>query len=355
MSAAPPHASLAARDGALRENWYIACLSKELGAKRPLRRVIYDQPLALFRDSEGHPVCVPDRCLHRHAQISQGMVIDGCLACPYHGWTYGSDGRVVTVPSMGGEKPPADLKLPQRPAVEQDECIWVWMGDSKPSGSPPFRFPRFTSSRHGHYFMITDFDGEVTNLVENFLDVPHTVFVHKTWFRKAASQRVPITVETTGDEVLVTYHQSGDKIGFSGRILNPRGEPMEHTDRFIMPNLTRVDYRFGTSREFIIISQCTPVSTRKSRVYTAIIYRLGAWTRPLTPFLRWYTRVVIQQDVDIMANQTANLAHDPVCRFHGTDADRHHEAIETLRETAARGESPPDSLRGGRQEAEIWI
>ncbi len=31
--------------------------------------------------------------------------------------------------------------------------------------------------------MITDFPNEVTNLAENFMDVPHTVYVHRGWFR----------------------------------------------------------------------------------------------------------------------------------------------------------------------------
>ena len=202
--------------------------------------------------------------------------------------------------------------------------------------------------------MITDFANEVTHLAENFMDVPHTVFVHSAWFRNAASKSVPISVVTRDGSVLVTYRQPQDEIGFTSRILNPTGEPMTHTDHFILPNLTRVDYDFGSSRSFIIISQCTPVSTLKSRVYTAIIYRLGAFTFPLKPFFRFYTRRVIEQDVVIMANQGSSFRHDPECRFNATDADVVHTAIERLRELGAAGD--PRALTHAEElEKEIWI
>ena len=43
------HASeLRDRDGALVENWYVACRSEELTSRKPLGRMIYDTPLALF-------------------------------------------------------------------------------------------------------------------------------------------------------------------------------------------------------------------------------------------------------------------------------------------------------------------
>jgi hypothetical protein len=48
---------------------------------------------------------------------------------------------------------------------------------------------------------------------------------------------------------------------------------MVHTDKYYIPNITRVDYSFGASG-FVITSQCTPVSATDTWVYTAISYRL---------------------------------------------------------------------------------
>src|SRR4051794_36943831 len=183
--------TLRERDGKLIENWYVACLIRELTPKKPLGRMIYDKPLVLFRNEKGEAACLPDRCLHRHAQLSEGVMLEGKLGCPYHGWVYDSSGRVVEVPSEGPEgakderkcsQSGRNLRLKTYPVVEQDGCVWVWLGEGEPrTKRPPFRFPHQGEKGWASYFMITDFDNEVTNLAENFMDVPHTVFVHAGW------------------------------------------------------------------------------------------------------------------------------------------------------------------------------
>lgn len=348
---APATGSLRERDGDLVENWYIACLSEELGARVPLRRELYDTALVLFRDASGKASCLVDRCLHRHAQLSKGVVIGGNLCCPYHGWVYDGRGNVVEVPSEGprsAEKRAGACASSERkclrsfPVVEQDGAVWVWMGEGAPrTPAPPYRFPYCGAAGWHHYFMITDFDNEVTHLAENFMDVPHTVFVHAGWFRDPARIEVPIRIDTSGGRVLVTYKQENDSIGFTGRILNPRDEPMVHTDLFLMPNITRVDYEFGSRNAFVISSQISPVGTLRSRVYTWIAYKLGSFgpaALALKPFFRFYTRRVIEQDVDIMANQGGNLARDMRTDFQHTDADEVHRAIERLRAFGAVGD-----------------
>jgi len=339
--------SLRERDGQIAENWYVACLSRELG-KVPLSRVIYDKPYVLFRDAQGLACVLPDRCLHRHALLSEGQIVRGELTCPYHGWRYDSVGTVTRIPSEGPnlQKLAArPLCLPALPCLERDGVVWVWMGRKEHATTePPWRFPHYGEAGWSRYFMITDFDNEVTNLAENFMDVPHTTFVHRGWFRdpKPEDRSLPntMTVETKQGSVLVTYHQKKDEFSWFARlVLNPAGAEMVHTDRFIYPNLTRVDYRFGANSHFIINSQITPVGALKSRVYTFITFKLR---RPfgalLKPVIRFYTRRVIEQDVRIMRNQGRSLSWDPKTTFHSTDADEVHKAIERLRRWGSKGD-----------------
>jgi phenylpropionate dioxygenase-like ring-hydroxylating dioxygenase large terminal subunit len=190
--------------------------------------------------------------------------------------------------------------------------------------------------------MRTWFAGDVTDLIENFMDVPHTAFVHAGWFRRATNaRRAEASIERTRDAVHVEYFQPDDSIGFTKWLLNPDGKPMTHTDRFFMPNVTRVDYMWGSGRGFVITSQITPVTPSRALVYTAITFRFGLFN----PVARWllpaYTRAVITQDVRIMAIQTTNLSRFSTRRFHGTDADTIHRAIEALRDFALGGEVGP--------------
>ncbi|MEK7358434.1 MAG: Rieske 2Fe-2S domain-containing protein [Bdellovibrionota bacterium] len=300
-------------DGEIRNEWYILALDREVSRLGVTARTVYDRDYEITR-------------------------VGGKIRVA-------RDGRPIS-------------------HVLQDGCVWIWTGDeSVKTEGPAWRFPESGNGEYGQYFMITDFDNEVTHLAQNFMDVPHTVFVHAGWFRRKTCLPVPITIDVGGGRVKVTYHQKNDAIGFWARILNPKNEPMIHTDEFIFPNLTRVDYRFGQSH-FIINSQCTPVSRYKSRVFTWIAYRVGALTRPLSPFMRFYTRQVIEQDVDIMKIHGANLARfeksrgpfafTPKHGFHSTGADELHIAIDRIRELGIKNKPGIEKVEFTR-EREFWI
>ena len=225
-------------DGDLINHWYIIALSHEVKPGRVVARDIYDKPYAISRGKNGIVSVILDRCLHRGAKLSEGKCFENNLMCPYHGWTYNQQGTVVEVPSEGPLSDKLKTQNQKRnwqqqtlPVYEQDGCIWVWPGEVFPQPEkPPWRFPWFGNSYWSQYFMITEFDNEVTALVQNFMDVPHTVFVHSTWFRNRKSLKVPIQLEVTSDKVKVSYDQPSDNIGFLvGRLINPLALPMKHT------------------------------------------------------------------------------------------------------------------------------
>lgn len=352
----------------------MACLSTELTAKAPLARTVFGVPLVLFRDGAGAPAALFDRCLHRNARLSAGACFDGKLGCPYHGWVYDAAGACVEIPSLGPsqegalldaaghaeaglKRRPGDVGRVRRFATqEQDGLVFVFMGDEAGQARrPPFRVPKWGAPGWTTYFMVTRFPNGVTNLVENFMDVPHTVFVHRGWFRNRRTKQVPATVARAGGEVLVTYEQQQDELTGAGFLMNPTGEPMQHTDHFVAPNVTRVDYLWGARSGYVISSQVTPVGPLDSWVYTSISYRLP-WDLPgalvargLKRFMKWYTTQVIGQDVDIMQVQREGLTHAAgALEFTSTEADLLHADIEALRawlREGGQGDGPEDRTR----------
>ena len=330
--------------GRLHEHWYVAARSRDVRPGTPRASTVLEEPLVLFRDDHGRLSALLDRCLHRNAPLSEGRVEAGCVVCPYHGWKFDASGACVSVPSEGPESAARATRRVERfPVIEQDGLVWVYMGSpDRATERAPFRMPHAGDEGWRSYMMVTRFDGDVTDLVENFMDVPHTAFVHAGWFRKASNaKRAEATVERTRDAVHVEYFQPDDSIGFTKWLLNPDGAPLVHTDRFFMPNVTRVDYTWGERRGFVITSQITPVTRTEAIVYTAITFRFGIFNALARLLLPAYTRAVIQQDVRIMAHQTRNLARFGRRRFLGTEADAIHRAIEALREHAERGETGP--------------
>jgi phenylpropionate dioxygenase-like ring-hydroxylating dioxygenase large terminal subunit len=311
------------------EYWYIACESRELKG-RPLARTVLGKRLALFRDANGRASAVLDSCPHRNMALTGGKVTAQGLQCPYHGWTWDGEGRCAHLPAACGadaENAQA-LRVRAFPVAEKQGLIWVFVGEGVGEGaaagslSAPLDFPMFAAQGWNHWFMQRTFAGNVFNCVENFLDCPHTVFVHKHLFRSPSWRESRCRVTAGSDWVQAEFLDEKPLTTAIGRLLFPQRAAMAHTDRFMLPAVTRVDYRFSEARHFIIMSQCTPVSETETRVFTYMAFRFD----PIAPLVRLlyqpYARLVLDQDVRIIARQAENLAAHGGARFtfHPTDA-----------------------------------
>lgn len=159
------------------DHWHVACASSQLD-NEPRATLLFEQPIALFRDRDGKPHALEDRCCHRGVQLSLGSVTDdGRVACRYHGWQYDGTGRCVHVPSLCGTTPvPAGFRVRSYPCVEQDHYVWVWMGE----GEPTTRGPKPLRGLQGHAWTqgVVEANCGAQPLIENILDASHVPFVH---------------------------------------------------------------------------------------------------------------------------------------------------------------------------------
>jgi phenylpropionate dioxygenase-like ring-hydroxylating dioxygenase large terminal subunit len=182
---------------ALARYWFVVAESRELPPDKVLARQILAELLALFRDAGGAPVVLQDRCLHRAGPLSAGHVRNGQLTCPYHGWTYDGEGRVVSIPAE--TRPQHDICAIRYEACERDGYIYARLA---PGNGMPFAMPRWHEPCWASVRLQNRFKGALADCVENFIDIPHTVFVHPfirasfaigaaSALRRASSARVP--------------------------------------------------------------------------------------------------------------------------------------------------------------------
>jgi phenylpropionate dioxygenase-like ring-hydroxylating dioxygenase large terminal subunit len=156
--------------------WYIACAASRLGSKPRATRVL-DQELVLFRDDAGKPHALLNRCCHRGVQLSLGKVVDGAIACRYHGWRYDGSGRCIHIPSLTADgRIPKGAEVPSYPCVEQDGYVWVWMSKPVSDLALPPPIPDFALYRwrQGSIPMQCD----AMKGIENNVDWCHPYFTH---------------------------------------------------------------------------------------------------------------------------------------------------------------------------------
>jgi phenylpropionate dioxygenase-like ring-hydroxylating dioxygenase large terminal subunit len=102
---------------------------------RPLAVSFQGKAIALYRDAAGRIRAIEDRCAHRQLPLSLGTVSDGCLVCPYHGWTYDGDGRLARVPhELFGHATPT-IRVRTYPVRVRYGLVWIFPGDPAAAGT----------------------------------------------------------------------------------------------------------------------------------------------------------------------------------------------------------------------------
>jgi phenylpropionate dioxygenase-like ring-hydroxylating dioxygenase large terminal subunit len=118
-----------------------------------------------------------DLCIHRGVRLSLGTTDGQTLACPYHGWRYGSDGRCVHIPAHPGQPPPEKARAKTYRAQVKYGLVWASLG--QPQSDPPvfaeWDDPAYRKVRCGPYRV----KASGPRIIENFLDVGHFPFVHE--------------------------------------------------------------------------------------------------------------------------------------------------------------------------------
>jgi choline monooxygenase len=87
-----------------RRFWHYVGLTADVAKPRSFRATrIADVPVLLVRDEEETLRAFLNVCRHRGSLVCEGSGTRSTLQCPYHAWTYGLDGRLLSAPRSDRE------------------------------------------------------------------------------------------------------------------------------------------------------------------------------------------------------------------------------------------------------------
>jgi choline monooxygenase len=157
---------------------------KEVGEYRTFE--IDAAPFIVVRRRNGQLAAMSAVCLHRMALIAQGA---GCVkgfTCPYHGWTYDLEGRLISAPGMPADFKRSDQVLPKLVLEEWNGFVYVNLNPSASSLNErlapltqllaPYHMERMQVLTRQRHTWRTNWK----ILVENFLEAYHVNVTHPT-------------------------------------------------------------------------------------------------------------------------------------------------------------------------------
>ena len=121
------------RDTVFKHNWLIAARSDQLqNIGDFVAGSVAGEPYVVVRGEDQQLRAFFNVCRHHAAQVAVGAGCTESLVCPYHGWTYGLDGRLIKAPELGAVKDFDRTKFGLTPMQVAEWCglVFISMSDA---------------------------------------------------------------------------------------------------------------------------------------------------------------------------------------------------------------------------------
>ncbi|MEM8607942.1 MAG: aromatic ring-hydroxylating dioxygenase subunit alpha [Myxococcota bacterium] len=328
--------------------WYVLSASRDVGIK-PRPYLLGGLPVVSFRDVNGRPAVLVDRCAHRNAPLSLGRVVGSNLECAYHGWQFDGTGACREVPGLCGDAEHPSRRVPSYACRDSQGWLWVY---SVPDVQPDFAPYAIPCADQSGYFTVRErleMPGPLDAVAENALDVPHTAFVHAGLFRKNKDRSpIEVVVRTQRDRVEAQYVGEKRPEGLVGKLLSPTGGEVLHWDRFILPCIAQVEYRLSERAHIVTTAALTPRTASVTDLFATVAVKVPIPNAILRTVVKPSAMHIVRQDAGILQRQTEQVARFGGEAFVSTEIDVLGLRIKKLLREAVAGK-----LRDGEEERRI--
>jgi phenylpropionate dioxygenase-like ring-hydroxylating dioxygenase large terminal subunit len=111
-------------------------------------------------------------------KLSLGVVMGGCIECPFHAWQFGGDGRCAHIPLNDvPDSKKERYHATSVPLVEKGGVLWIFTGPVA-VGEPPVPEAVFLSGAR-RFEVGQVWNVHWTRAMENMLDSPHVPYLHR--------------------------------------------------------------------------------------------------------------------------------------------------------------------------------
>jgi phenylpropionate dioxygenase-like ring-hydroxylating dioxygenase large terminal subunit len=259
--------------------WYLIARSEDVDV-RPVALKRLDRNIVLWRGEKGEINAVEDYCPHRGAPLSMGEVVNGNLACAYHGVQVTGAGIVADVPPTPNCPLVGQKAIRSYPCRELAGAIWAYFGDEAHAQAPEPIFPEEITSDEWTGFLVTKtWQCNWQVALDNRADPVHGSFLHAGTFTLGRGRK------DTELKIVPTPN------GFETSRDNQRGINIDWHEVFFRPEnifwiRTEIPYPESIGGgSFRIVGLPTPIDRDTTYFWVYRSRKLSGWQRNLWRFL----------------------------------------------------------------------
>ena len=169
--------------------WHLLGLTREFDDGKPHGLEAFGTKLVIWKGADGKLNVLDAYCRHMGGDLSTGTVQGDNVACPFHSWRWGGDGKCKEIPYA--RRIPPRARTNAWLTKELDGQLFVWHDHE---GNPPpddVTIPAIPGYEEGEW---TDWVWDKTlvpnshcrEIIDNMVDMAHFYYIHKglpTYFK----------------------------------------------------------------------------------------------------------------------------------------------------------------------------
>ena len=161
--------------------WHCLGLAEPFADGQPHKISAFGEQLVVFAGADGNLNVLDAFCRHMGGDLSQGTVKGNEIACPFHDWRWGGDGRCKAIPYA--RRIPPRARTATWPTMIRNGMLFVW---NDPEGNQPLAevtIPEIAAHADPTFtdwlWYTTTIDGaNCREIIDNVVDMAHFFYVH---------------------------------------------------------------------------------------------------------------------------------------------------------------------------------
>ena len=300
--------------------WHCLGLARDFADGKPHQVLAFGQKLVVFAGADGQLNVLDAYCRHMGGDLSQGTVKGDEIACPFHDWRWGGDGRCKQIPYA--RRVPLRARTASWPTLVQDGMLFVW---NDPEGNPPpadVTIPVIEGATRDDWtdwvWYTTVIEGSnCREIVDNVVDMAHFFYVHYSF---------PTYFKNVFEGTVATQYQKGigrddmrpqeSKAGTTN-LLGNTSVAAYHGPSFMIDDLV---YHYADGDVKSVLINCHYPIDQNSFVlqYGIIVEKAPHLEDPETMARKMgdYIKIGFEQDVEIWRNK-ARIDNPLLCEEDG--------------------------------------